>query len=106
MPTVHEHEPPKRIVLSRLDPGFLVHRVQPVYPPIAKQIGVQGSVVLRAIIGKDGEIQELRVVSGHPLLSPAARDAVAQWRYRPYMLNGAAVEVDTQVTVNFYLSGR
>ncbi len=107
VPTVREPEPaPKRIVVSSLDPGFLLHRVQPVYPPIAKQAGVQGPVVLRAIIGKDGEIQELRVVSGHPWLSRAAREAVEQWRYRPYMLNGVAVEVETQVTVNFYLSGR
>jgi protein TonB len=101
-----EPEPTKRVTISNLDPGFLVHRVQPVYPPIAKQIRVQGAVVLRAIIGRDGTIQELRVVSGHPLLARAASDAVGQWRYRPYMLNGAAVEVDTQVTVNFYLSGR
>ena len=106
VPTVREPEPPKRIKVSVLESGYLLHRVQPVYPPLAKQIGVQGAVVLRAIIGKDGEIQELRVVSGHPLLVRAAKDAVEQWRYRPYMLNGATVEVDTQVTVNFYLSGR
>ncbi len=107
VPTIRGTPPPaKRVIVSVLDPGFLVHRTQPVYPPIAKQLGIQGSVVLRAVIGKDGEIQELRVVSGHPLLSPAARDAVAQWRYRPYILNGVAVEVETQVTVRFYLSGR
>ncbi|MGH9603317.1 MAG: energy transducer TonB [Terriglobales bacterium] len=107
VPTVRETaSPPKRVIVSVLDPGFLLRRVQPVYPPIAKQAGIQGAVVLRAVIGRDGEIQELRVVSGHPLLSSAAKDAVAQWRYRPYMLNGAPVEVETQVTVNFYLSGR
>ncbi|MGH9508471.1 MAG: energy transducer TonB [Terriglobales bacterium] len=107
VPKVRETpQPPKRVIVSMLDPGFLLHRVQPAYPPIAKQAGIQGAVVLRAVIGRGGEIQELRVVSGHPLLSSAAKDAVAQWRYRPYMLNGAPVEVETQVTVNFYLSGR
>lgn len=97
---------PTRVVVSHLDPGFLLHRVQPVYPRIARLAGVQGPVVLRALISRRGEIQELRVISGHPFLSPAAREAVQQWRYRPYMLNGAAVEVETQVLVNFVLSER
>jgi len=85
--------------------GMVLHKVQPVYPPLARTARVQGSVVLAAIIGKDGTIQNLHVVSGHPLLTQAALDAVKQWRYRPYILNGEPVEVDTQVTVNFTLSG-
>jgi protein TonB len=85
--------------------GMVLHKVQPVYPPLARTARVQGSVVLSAIIGKDGTIQNLHVVSGHPLLTQAALDAVKQWRYRPYILNGEPVEVDTQVTVNFTLSG-
>ena len=95
-----------RLVLSHLDPGFLLHRVQPLYPRIARLAGVQGAVVLRAVISKQGEIQELRVISGHPWLGPAARDAVQQWRYRPYLLNGVSVEVETQVVVNFVLAER
>jgi protein TonB len=85
--------------------GMVLHKVQPVYPPLARTARVQGSVVLAAIIGKDGTIQNLHVVSGHPLLTQAALDAVKQWRYRPYILNDEPVEVDTQVTVNFTLSG-
>jgi protein TonB len=85
--------------------GLVLHKVQPVYPPLARTARVQGSVVLAAVIGKDGTIQNLHVISGHPLLTQAALDAVKQWRYRPYILNGEPVEVDTQVTVNFTLSG-
>ena len=86
-------------------PGNGAHKVQPTYPPLARTARVQGSVVLAAVIGKDGTIQNLHVLSGHPLLTQAALDAVRQWRYRPYILNGEPVEVDTQVTVNFTLSG-
>lgn len=86
--------------------GLVIHRVQPVYPQMAKIARVQGPVVLAAIIGKDGTIQNLHVLStASPLLNQAALDAVRQWRYRPYILNGEPVEVDTQITVNFTLSG-
>jgi len=85
--------------------GFLVHEVRPVYPPLARQARIQGTVMLQAIIGKDGSIENLRLVSGHPMLAPAAIEAVRQWRYRPYKLNGQPVEVETQVTVNFLLGG-
>lgn len=85
--------------------GLVIKKVNPVYPPLARTARVQGSVVLAAIIGKDGSIQNLHVLSGHPLLTQAALDAVKQWRYKPYILNGEPVEVDTQVTVNFTLSG-
>jgi periplasmic protein TonB len=85
--------------------GLLIHQVKPTYPPLARQARIQGSVVLQAVIAKDGSIQNLRLVSGHPMLAPAAIDAVKQWRYKPYFLNGEPVEVETQITVNFTLSG-
>lgn len=77
--------------------------LQPVYPPLAKQTRTQGVVVLAALIGPDGRIRNLRVVTGHPLLSQAAMDAVRQWRYQPMLLNGEPVEVDTTVEVRFVL---
>jgi len=83
----------------------LIHRVQPVYPPIARQVRVQGAVELRAIISKAGTIENLVVLRGHPMLAAAASEAVRQWRYRPYLLNNEPVEVETDITVNFVLSG-
>jgi protein TonB len=98
--------PDKPIKLSSgVTTGLLVRKVQPAYPPLAKQARIQGSVVLQAVIGKDGSIQNLRAVSGHPMLIQSAIDAVRQWKYKPYFLNGDPVEVDTQVTVNFTLAG-
>ena len=91
--------------LSRMMEGNLIQRVQPVYPVLARQARIQGTVVLRAVISREGTIEKLQVASGHPLLVQAAMDAVRQWRYRPYLLNNEPVEVDTQVTVNFVLSG-
>jgi len=98
-PSVH---PPR---VSRMMEGNLIHRVQPQYPTLARQARVQGVVVLRAVITREGKIANLQVVSGHPLLVQSAMDAVLQWRYRPYYLNNEPVEVETQVTVNFTLSG-
>jgi protein TonB len=83
----------------------LIKRVNPVYPPLARQARIQGQVVLHAVISKDGSITGLNLVSGHPMLAPAAIDAVKQWKYKPYLLNGEPVEVDTEVQVNFTLSG-
>jgi protein TonB len=80
--------------------------VQPQYPSIAIQARISGPVVLHALISRQGNIENLQVLSGPPLLVKAAMDAVRQWRYRPYALNGEPVEVDTQVTVNFVLGGR
>ena len=85
--------------------GLVIHKVQPNYPPLARTARVQGAVQLAAIIDKDGTIANLHVISGHPLLTQAALDAVKQWRYKPYILNGEPVQVDTQITVNFTLSG-
>ena len=84
--------------------GNLIHRVQPEYPQLARQARIQGTVVLRAVISREGRIENLQVLSGHPLLVPAAMDAVRQWRYRPYFLNDLPVEVETQITVNFTLA--
>jgi len=82
----------------------LIHQVTPVYPPIAQRTRIQGVVVMEATVSKDGSVESLRIVSGHPLLSQAALDAVRQWRYRPTMLNGEPVEVITTITVTFYLA--
>jgi protein TonB len=97
---------PQRVRVSAgVTEGLLIHKVQPAYPPLARSARIQGQVVLQAVIGKDGTIQGLHAVSGHPMLTPAAIDAVKQWRYKPYFLNGEPVEVDTQITVNFTLAG-
>jgi protein TonB len=85
--------------------GLLTHQVKPTYPPLARQARIQGQVVLAAVISKNGSIENLRVMSGHPMLTQSALDAVRQWRYKPYILNGEPVEVETTITVNFTLSG-
>jgi periplasmic protein TonB len=95
----------KPLLVSHWAEGNLVYRLQPNYPAIARQTRVQGSVELRAVISKTGTIENLIVVSGHPMLSSAAIAAVRQWRYRPYLLNNEPVEVETEITVNFLLSG-
>ena len=92
------------IRISQISEGNLIRRVQPLYPPIARTAGIEGQVVLQAVISKEGTIENLRVLSGHPMLVRAAIDAVSQWRYRPYILNNEPVEVETQITVNFSLS--
>ncbi len=94
-----------QVRLSHMNEGDLVRKVLPTYPPLARSARVQGPVVLQAMISKLGTIENLQVLSGHPLLAPAAIDAVRQWRYRPYILNNEPVEVETQITVNFSLAG-
>ena len=97
---------PQRVRVSQgVIQGMIIHRVQPAYPPLARQARIQGAVVLQAEIGKDGSIQNLRLISGHPMLAPSAIEAIKQWRYKPYILNGEPVEVDTTITFNFTLSG-
>jgi protein TonB len=97
---------PQRVRVSLgVSQGLLVKKVQPNYPPLARQARIQGTVLLQAEISKDGTIENLRLISGHPMLAPAAIEAVKQWRYKPYMLNGEPVAVETQVQVNFTLSG-
>jgi len=95
---------PKRVQVAQgVSQGLLVHKVTPVYPATARQDRVQGTVLLRAVIGKDGRIHELTRISGPKELVGAAIGAVQQWRYKPYMLNNEPVEVETQVVVNFQL---
>ncbi len=89
---------------SRAEESLLVRQIKPAYPPLALQARIEGPVVLQAVIARDGTIQHLEVVSGHPLLVRAAVDAVRQWRYRPFLLDGDPVEVETQITVNFTMS--
>ena len=96
--------PPKRIRISQgVTQGLLTHRVEPSYPTLARQARIQGVVVLKAIIDKNGSIQNLQLVSGHPMLAPAAIEAVKQWIYKPFLLNGQPAEVETTVTVRFQL---
>lgn len=82
----------------------MIYRVQPVYPPLAKTTHVEGTVEFTAIISKQGTIENLQLLRGHPLLVNAARQAVLQWRYRPTLLNGEPVEVITDIVVKFTLS--
>jgi protein TonB len=97
---------PQRVRVSQgVTQGLLIKKIQPAYPPLARQARIQGSVLLQAQISKEGTIEHLTLISGHPMLAPAAIEAVKQWRYKPYILNGEPVEVDTQITVNFTLSG-
>lgn len=85
--------------------GNLIRKVTPTYPPLAKTARIQGDVVLQAVISKEGNIENLKVMSGHPMLVQAALDAVRQWKYKPYVLNGEPVVVDTNITVKFNLTG-
>lgn len=95
---------PQRIrVGGNVQLARIVNQPRPVYPPLAKQARIQGTVRFTAIIGTDGRIQNLQLVSGHPLLVPSAQEAVKQWRYQPTLLNGEPVEVITQIDVNFTL---
>ena len=97
---------PKRIrVGGAVQRANLIRQLKPVYPALARQARIQGTVRLTAIIAKNGSIEKLEVLSGHPLLIPSALQAVRQWRYKPTLLNGQPVEVVTQVDVIFSLSG-
>jgi periplasmic protein TonB len=97
---------PQRVRVSLgVSQGLLIRKVPPTYPPLARQARIQGVVILQAQISKEGNIQNLQLISGHPMLAPAAIEAVKQWKYKPYLLNGEPVEVDTQVQVNFTLAG-
>ncbi len=93
----------KPIVIGHIDPALLTRRIEPVYPALARQLHRNGKVELRAIIGTDGTVQSLQVVSGDPLFINSAREAVLQWRYKPTYLNGEPVEIDTFITVIYTL---
>ena len=94
---------PPRITMGHLEQAMLTHRVEPQYPPLARQIHREGQVELHAIISTDGSIQSLQVVSGDPLFLKSATDAVSQWRYRPTILSGQPVEIETYITVIYTL---
>lgn len=97
-------KPPRMIRTSEgVQSAMLIHRVEPLYPPFARTAHISGTVELRAIIGRDGRVNSVEVLSGNPLLARAAIEAVRQWRYRPTILDGEAVEVETRITVNFIL---
>jgi TonB family protein len=83
--------------------GLIIKKVAPVYPPVARQARIQGMVVLKVQISKTGDVESIQLFSGHPILAPSAIEAVKQWKYSPYLLNGEPVEVETNVTVNFTL---
>ena len=103
--------PPKAATPARIKQGgnvtaaSIITQTRPVYPALARQARIQGNVVLHAIIDKDGKVAQLEVVTGHPLLVQSALDAVKQWRYKPTLLNGDPVEVDTTITVTFTMGG-
>jgi TonB family protein len=95
---------PQRIRVSqKVEEGLIAKKVQPQYPQQAREQHIQGSVVLKAQISKEGDVIQLELVSGHPVLVPAAIEAVKQWKYKPFLLNGQPLLVETQVTVNFTL---
>ncbi|MGC2583928.1 MAG: TonB family protein, partial [Acidobacteriaceae bacterium] len=104
-PTVKAAPPKKVAVSSGVMAGNRIGGEMPQYPAIAKAARIQGTVVLQATISKGGTIENLRVISGPPMLQAAAQEAVRTWRYKPYLLNGDPVEVETQVNVVFSLGG-
>ena len=91
-------------IASRVAEANLIHDVPPQYPPEAGRARIEGTVVLMAVIRTDGSVEDVRIESGLPILAQAAIDAVKQWRYKPYMINGEPVEVDSRITINFALS--
>ena len=96
---------PKQVVVGgRVKMAQLIHRVEPLYPPLARQIRVSGVVELVGIIATDGRIRELKLLSGNPLLAPAALEAVRQWVYEPTLLNGEPVELIATISVIFRLN--
>ena len=100
---INNTEIKKRIVVGYIEPAMLTRRIEPIYPILAKQTGRSGRVELRAIISIDGSIQSLQVVEGDMLFVQSALAAVSQWHYKPTVLSGQAVEVDTHITVIYTL---
>lgn len=103
-PQVPRVETPRKVHITQIDPAMLTRRIEPIYPTLMRQIGRSGQVQLRAVIGTDGSVQSLQVVSGNPGFYQSALEAVRQWRYRPTVLNGTPVEVDTFITVIYNIS--
>jgi protein TonB len=106
-PTGQRRQLPTRVRVSQgVMATLIIKKVPPEYPNEARQKRVQGTVVLHGLIDKEGDVAEVSVVSGEPVLTQAAIDAVKQWKYKPYLLNGHPVEVETQFQLNFTLSGK
>lgn len=98
---------PSRVRISeKVSETLVVSKVQPKYPEEARRKHIQGRVVMRAEITKDGVVESLEVLSGDPVLAAAATDAVKDWKYKPFLLNGDPMAVETQVTVNFTLADK
>jgi len=114
LPSVKPPEPPKAAIqpkpagkpirIASMEASQLIHKVQPAYPSLAKQVHVQGIVEFTATISRDGNIEHLQLVRGHPMLVLAAEEAILQWKYKPTLLNGEPVEVITDIIVNFTLT--
>ncbi len=96
---------PRQVRVSHIDPAKLIFQPKPEYPPVARMARIEGTVRLEAVIGTDGRVENLKVLSGHPLFLKAAVDAVSRWRYQPTLLNGEPVEVLTEIDVIFQLAG-
>jgi periplasmic protein TonB len=103
-PPAVKKAPAKPIRIGSMESSQLIHKVQPAYPSMARQLRVQGVVEFTAVIGKTGSIQNLQLVRGHPMLVKAAEEAILQWKYKPTLLNGEPVEVITDILVNFTLT--
>jgi protein TonB len=104
-PKIEAPKPVRIRVGGNVQQANLISNPKPIYPPLAKSARIQGTVILEAVISKQGTVENLTVQSGHPLLIQSAMDAVRQWRYKPTLLNGDPVEVITTITVNFSLTG-
>jgi protein TonB len=102
-PAIPEVSTPSIVHVTNIDPAMLIHRVEPIFPTLARQTGREGRVELHALIGADGAVRSLQVLEGDPMFHQSALDAVRQWRYKPTLLNGRAVEVDTHITVIYKL---
>ena len=98
---------PQRVLVSTTQMADqILKKVPPAYPPLARQARIQGTVLLKVVINKSGDVESTQLISGHPMLAPGAIEAVKQWKYKPYLLNGEPVEVETNVTVNFTLADK
>ena len=102
---VAQEAAPQRITVDKAQMASqIIKRVNPVYPPLARQARIQAQVVLKVDVSKAGDVENIQLVSGHPMLAPSAIEAVRQWKYRPYLVNGEPVTVQTEVTVNYTLA--
>jgi TonB family protein len=106
-----QHSPkvdlPPRVQLSKDDAkALLIKSIKPDYPPLAPRVGIQGDVVMKALVDKDGNVEDVIYISGHPMLAPAAMRATKQWKYKPYVADGKPQPFETQITMNFKLPDR